>query len=69
MCFHCIQFSLTQIKATVDLVRLLQLERRRITLSTLVRSLELVTVVSPEEECFQAALESLHTHTHTLVRN
>jgi len=47
-----------QIKSTVDLVRLLQLERRRITLSRLVRSLELVTVGSPEEECFQAALES-----------
>ena len=35
----------TQIKSTGDLVRLLQLERRRITLSRLVRSLELVTVL------------------------
>jgi len=47
-----------QIKSTVNLVRLLQVERRRITLSRLIRSLELVTVGSPEEECFQAALES-----------
>ena len=49
------------IKSTV--MRLLQLERRRITLSRLVRSLELVTVGSLEEECFQAAVESWHgTH-------
>jgi len=33
-------------------------ERRRITLSRLVRSLELATVGSLKEECFQAALES-----------
>jgi len=43
-----------KIKSIVDLVRLLQLERRRITLFRLVRSLELVTVGSPEKECFQA---------------
>ena len=53
-----LQIKSNQIKSTIDLVRLLQLERRRITLSRLVRSLELVTVGSPEEECFQAALES-----------
>ena len=60
---------INQIKSTVDLVRFLQLERRCITLSRLVRSLELllllllcITVGSPEE-CFQAELESWHgTH-------
>jgi len=40
-----------QIKSTVDLVSLLQLERWRITLSSLVRSLELATVGRLGQEC------------------
>ena len=52
------RFKSNQIKSTVDLVSLLQVERRRITLSRLVRSLELVTVGCLEQERFQAALES-----------
>ena len=52
------QLEKNQVKSVVDLMRLLQLERRRITLSRVVRSLELVTIGSLEEECFQGALES-----------
>ena len=46
----------TQIKSTVDLVRLLQLTTTHYIVQ--ISSISRVTVDSPEEECFQAALES-----------